>query len=86
MTGLADYDCAMGEQRSRLQLLDELQRLDYRHSEATVILHTAAASPSASLAQLCERYSYGELEVIADFLAADTERLRAEAAAPAHRD
>jgi DNA-binding MarR family transcriptional regulator len=38
----------------------------------------AFASTNASLAQLWDRYSYGELAIIADFLAANTERLRAE--------
>jgi DNA-binding MarR family transcriptional regulator len=38
----------------------------------------AFASTKASLAQLWDRYSYQELAVIADFLAANTARLRAE--------
>ena len=38
----------------------------------------AFASTNASLAQLWDRYSYEELAVIADFLAANTARLRAE--------
>lgn len=38
----------------------------------------AFASTKTSLAQLWDRYSYQELAVIADFLAANTRRLRAE--------
>jgi DNA-binding MarR family transcriptional regulator len=38
----------------------------------------AFSSTKASLATLWDRYSYQELAVIADFLAANTERLRAE--------
>jgi DNA-binding MarR family transcriptional regulator len=38
----------------------------------------AFASTKTSLAQLWDRYSYGELAVIADFLAANAARLRAE--------
>jgi hypothetical protein len=62
----------MVEQRSRLQLLDELRRLDGVHTEATRRVGVAA---EAALDQLFERYSYGELQIIADFLSADTERL-----------
>jgi len=54
-------------QRSRLQLLDELRQLD--------IVNTGAAADPA-FDELLERYSYGELQIIADFLAAYTERLR----------
>lgn len=62
----------MLEQRSRLQLLDELHRLDRAHAQAVV---GAADSRPADLGALLERYSYGELAVIADFLSADTTRL-----------
>lgn len=62
----------MVEQRSRLQLLDELRRLDREHAEAA--RHPGAGS-DAMLHQLFERYSYGELQIIADFLSADTARL-----------
>ena len=62
----------MVEQRSRLQLLDELHRLDREHTEAARDL---GAGSDATLAQLFERYSYGELQIIADFLSADTARL-----------
>lgn len=57
----------MLEQRSRLQLVDDLRRLNAEH--------TGAPSDDAFDAVLAN-YSYGELQVIADFLAADTERLR----------
>lgn len=43
------------------------------------------ASTQKSLAQLWDRYSYQELAVIADFLAANAERLRAETEALARR-
>lgn len=62
----------MVEQRSRLQLLDELHRLDRAHGQAIV---GAADSRPAELDALFERYSYAELAVIADFLSADTARL-----------
>ena len=62
----------MVEQRSRLQLLDELHRLDREHTEAARDL---GAGSDATLAQLFERYSYGELQIIADYLTADTARL-----------
>ncbi len=65
----------MVEQRSRLQLLDELRGLDREHADATVRLREAW--PDSTLDGLLERYSYGELMVIADFLAADTARLSA---------
>ncbi len=64
----------MLEQRSRLQLLDELRRLDRLHAEATV----AAGAPGQAFDDVLERYSYGELQVIADFLTADIDRLRAD--------
>ena len=53
----------MLEQRSRLQLLDDLRRLDRQHT---------GARADAALDELLERYSYGELQVIADFMAAYT--------------
>ena len=62
----------MVEQRSRMQLLDELHRLDRAHGQARI---DAADSSPADLDALLERYSYGELAVIADFLSADTARL-----------
>jgi hypothetical protein len=62
----------MVEQRSRLQLLDELHRLDRKHAEAARDL---GAGTDVTLDQLFERYSYGELQIIADYLTADTERL-----------
>ncbi len=61
----------MVEQRSRLQLLDELHRLDREHAEAARQL---GAVNDAALNRLFERYSYGELQIIADFLTADTAR------------
>lgn len=64
----------MLEQRSRLQLLDELRRLDRLHAEVTV----AAGVPAPAFDDILERYSYVELQVIADFLAADIDRLRAD--------
>ena len=53
----------MLEQRSRLQLLDDLRRLDRQYTGAP-------ADPA--LDELLERHSYGELQVIADFMAAYT--------------
>jgi hypothetical protein len=61
----------MVEQRSRLQLLGDLRRLDREHAEA-VRLHAEDESPT----DLWERYTYGELAVIADFLEAYTRRLQ----------
>ncbi len=62
----------MVEQRSRLQLLDELQRLDREHTEAARNLTIVG---DGALRRLFERYSYGELQIIADYLSADTARL-----------
>ena len=62
----------MSEQRSRLQLLDDLHRLSAEH--AAIIL-AAQAKATDTAAELWDRYSYGELTVIADFLAADIQRL-----------
>ena len=59
-------------QRSRLQLLDELRRLDREHTAAA---RGSDAVTEPAFDELLERYSYAELQVIADFLAADTERL-----------
>lgn len=56
----------MLDQHSRLQLLDELRRLDREHT---------GTPTDAAFEEILERYSYGELQVIADFLTADTERL-----------
>jgi hypothetical protein len=67
----------MSEQRSRLQLLHELHRLSAEHA-AIIIAAQANATPAPT--ELWDRYSYGELAVIADFLAADIQRL-AEAGA-----
>jgi hypothetical protein len=67
----------MVESRSRLQLLDELRRLDREHTAAA---RGPANPPAPALDDLLERYSYAELQVIADFLDADTERLHG------HRD
>jgi hypothetical protein len=61
----------MSEQRSRLQLLHELRRLSAEHT-ATV---RAVQDDAADTGELWDRYSYGELAVIADFLAADIQRL-----------
>jgi hypothetical protein len=61
----------MSEQRSRLQLLHELQRLSDEHAAVTI----AAQAGEGTAAELWDRYSYGELTVIADFLAADIQRL-----------
>ena len=44
------------------------------HAEATV----AAGAPGQAFDDVLERYSYGELQVIADFLTADIDRLRAD--------
>ena len=57
----------MSEQRSRLQLLDELRRLNAEHT---------GAPGDAAFEDVLAAYSYGELQVIADFLAADIARLR----------
>lgn len=57
----------MTEQRSRLQLLDDLRRLNAEH--------TGAPSDTA-FEDVLASYSYGELQVIADFLTADIARLR----------
>jgi hypothetical protein len=62
----------MSEPRSRLQLLHELQRLSTEHA-TTIIAAQAKATPTS--AALWDRYSFGELTVIADFLTADIERL-----------
>jgi hypothetical protein len=62
----------MSEPRSRLQLLHELQRLSTAHA-ATVVAAQSNTTPTS--AELWDRYSYGELTVIADFLAADIQRL-----------
>jgi hypothetical protein len=67
----------MSEQRSRLQLLHELHRLSDEH--AVTILATQANAKATS-AELWDRYSYGELAVIADYLAADIQRLAAAGA------
>ncbi len=64
---MENYNRSMLEQRSRLQLLVELRRLDQEHT---------GAPPDPAFDELLERYSYGELQVIVDFLAADTDRLR----------
>lgn len=66
----------MTDQRSRLQLLDELARLEREHIQAAGTLCAAPGSADAP-GELWERYSYGQLQVIADFLAADLERLQA---------
>jgi hypothetical protein len=63
----------MPEQSSRLQLLEELRRLDREHTAAARGMDILAAS---AFDELLQRYSYSELKVIADFLAADVERLR----------
>lgn len=57
----------MPEQRSRLQLLDELCRLNSEHT---------GVAADAMFDEILERYSYGELQVIVDFLTADIGRLR----------
>ncbi|HEX5142820.1 MAG TPA: hypothetical protein VFW21_03020 [Mycobacterium sp.] len=62
----------MVDQPSRLQLLGELSRLDHEHTAAALL----AGSAPQGFDRLLERYSYGELQVIADFLAADTVRLQ----------
>ena len=62
----------MVEQPSRLQLLDDLHQLERAHSEAA---GGVSSSVDADLDALLQRYSYGELQVIADFLSADTARL-----------
>jgi hypothetical protein len=74
----------MVEQRSRLQLLDELRRLDQTHANAVrgsvSRLPAADALPGhLSLDGLFERYSYAELQVIADYLSSDIARLQAAA-------
>jgi hypothetical protein len=61
----------MSEQRSRLQLLHEVHRLSDEHAAATI----ATPAQEGATAELWDRYSYGELTVIADFLAADIQRL-----------
>ena len=63
-------------QRSRLQLLDELRRLDQIHADAVSGLQRAAGA-LPGLNDLFERYSYAELQVIADYLSSDITRLRA---------
>ena len=58
----------MLQQRSRLQLLDDLRLLNRE---------LAGTNADGEFDALLERYSYGELQVIADFLTAYTERLHA---------
>jgi hypothetical protein len=67
----------MSEPRSRLQLLHELRRLSAEHA-ATIL--AAQANAKTTSAELWDRYSYGELAVIADYLAADIQRLAAAGA------
>lgn len=64
---------AMPEQSSRLQLLETLRCLDREHTAAARGMDTPVAP---ALDELLERYSYGELRVIIDFLTADIERLQ----------
>lgn len=73
ITDLVDaYHRAMAESQSRLQLLDDLGRLTREHTAAARGL---AATPASACDDLFERYSYAELQVIADFLSADIQRL-----------
>jgi hypothetical protein len=60
---------------SRLQLIAELQRLDREHIAAA-----QSGIACAALDELLERYSYSELQIVADFLAADSARLRQDQA------
>jgi len=61
----------MAAPRSRLQLIADLRELEQAHTAAA-----AAVAQPAAVETLLERYSYGELQTIADFLTADTARLR----------
>jgi hypothetical protein len=61
----------MVEMRSRLQLLEDLRKLEREHNAA--VPGSAEAEPTFD--RLLDRYSFGQLQVIADFLSADTERL-----------
>ena len=83
VTNLVDRLAAKGSVRRESDPADRRRVL--LHATGGPSVPDVFASTTPSLDELWDRYSYGELATIADFLAANAARLRAETQAQARR-